>query len=712
MKKVNAWILFAILCLSSCGSDIDPGHVEGLPRSSSQIRELEAIHNLSLEHDEQFQILFGDLHVHTSYSIDAFTLELPMMGLQGIHDSGMACDFARYCASLDFFSFNDHAESLTPEHWQEQQAIINQCNMPNDTGEQDLVVFPGWEWTQVGTSKENHWGHRNVIFKSTQETPPRPIGSRHPEMGLGIFDATRPAINAKYIDPLNFKRYTDLAWLLDQVESIPYCDESSSSKDLPLTCYEYAKTPNDLFSKLDEWGFDSIVIPHGTTWGSHVPYNASWDDRLNPVGHDPNKQILLEIMSGHGNSEEYRDFISVQELADGSKICPEPTNNYLPACWHAGEIMKSRCEGISDSECTARIELAKKYTIDAGPYSNMVFPELDPEEWLNANQCNDCFKPSFNYRPKQSAQYALAITNFDDPKFERYKFGFIASTDDHTARPGTGYKQYDRRRMTFAAGVRSSWFNFNYAAEDPNFPEQPSLVAGETQPDSERNSSFSYPGGIVAVHARSRSKEDIWEALKSKRTYGTSGPRILLWFELINSIEGMIPMGGEVNMIESPVFKVKAAGSFVQKTGCPSDTYSNLSADRVNYICSGECYYPSDERHAIQRIEVIKITPQDYVGEPISDLIHDVWKSFECSNNQFCEITFTDEEFSRDSAYYVRAIQEPTLAINGKQIEIYPDQEKNIANICKGSYQTNLDDDCLSQSQERAWSSPIFVNKP
>ena len=250
MTKVNALIFFAILCLSSCGSDIDPGQVEGLPRSSSQIKELEAIHNLSLEHDEQFQILFGDLHVHTSYSIDAFTLELPMMGLQGIHDSGMACDFARYCASLDFFSFNDHAESLTPEHWQEQQAIINQCNMPNDSGEQDLVVFPGWEWTQVGTSKENHWGHRNVIFKSTQEIPPRPIGSRHPEMGLGIFDATRPAINAKYLDPLNFKRYSDLAWLLDQVENIPYCDERSLSRDLPLTCYEYAKTPGDLFLSL------------------------------------------------------------------------------------------------------------------------------------------------------------------------------------------------------------------------------------------------------------------------------------------------------------------------------------------------------------------------------------------------------------------------------------------------------------------------------
>ncbi len=712
MNRAFVGIIFITLLTSGCGSDIDPGNIEGPPRTPLKIQQINSFHNLSLDSEEKFQILFGDLHVHTSYSIDAFTLELPMMGLQGIHDSAMACDFARYCASLDFFSFNDHAESLTPEHWQEQQSIINQCNIPNSSGEQDLVVFPGWEWTQVGTTKENHWGHRNVIFKSTQEIPPRPIGSRHPDMGLGIFNATRPAISARLIDPLNFKRYSDLAWLLDRVESIPYCDENSASKDLPLSCYEYASTPGKLFSKLDEWSFDSIVIPHGTTWGAHVPYNASWDNRLNNEGHDPSKQILLEVMSGHGNSEEFRNFVSVQELSDSETICPEPTSNFLPACWQAGEIMKSRCDGLSNSECQARIKLAKKFTIDAGPYSNMVFPEADPEEWLNANQCIDCFKPSFNYRPKQSAQYALAIRNFDSIDNDRYKFGFIASTDDHTARPGTGYKQYERRKMTFATGVRSPWFNFQYHAEDPSFPERPSIEAGKTQPDSERNSSFSYPGGIVAVHARSRSKDDIWEALKSKRTYGTSGPRMLLWFELTNYNAGSIPMGGEVIMIESPTFKVKAAGSFIQKQGCPSDSINNLSSRRLDYLCSGECYHPSDERHGIQKIEVIKITPQEYFGEPVVDLIHDTWKTFDCSNKQFCEVTFTDQDFSRDSVYYVRAIQEPTLAINGTQIQVNLNQNKNITNICKGSYKTDLNDDCLFPASERAWSSPIYVNKP
>ena len=117
-----------------------------------------------------------------------------MMGLQGVHDSAMACDFARYCANLDFFSFNDHAESLTPDHWREQKEIVQQCNISNDDPvTNDLVVFPGWEWTQIGTTPENHWGHRNVIFKDIQDLPARPIGSRTPETGLGVFDTTQQA---------------------------------------------------------------------------------------------------------------------------------------------------------------------------------------------------------------------------------------------------------------------------------------------------------------------------------------------------------------------------------------------------------------------------------------------------------------------------------------------------------------------------------------
>ena len=74
----------------------------------------------------------------------------------------------------------------------------------------------------------------------------------------------------------------------------------------------------------------------------------------------------------------------------------------------------------------------------------MTIPKYDPKEWLESGQCLDCFLPAFDYRPGSSIQYALALRNFDDNKAEGYRFGFIGSSDNHGARPGSGYKEIDR----------------------------------------------------------------------------------------------------------------------------------------------------------------------------------------------------------------------------------------------------------------------------
>ena len=92
------------------------------------------------------------------------------------------------------------------------------------------------------------------------------------------------------------------------------------------------------------------------------------------------------------------------------------------------------------------------------------------------------------------------------------------------------------------------------------------------------------------------------------------------------------------------------------------------------------------------------------------------WKVFDClPSQQGCEIEFTDEEFSRnlrDSIYYVRAIQEPSPVVNAGNLRCsYNEKGECIkVNICYGDSRTDKDDDCLSLSEERAWSSPIYVN--
>ena len=675
------------------------------------------------------QILFGDLHVHTTFSADAFMRSLPMLQGEGAHPPADACDFARFCSGLDFWSINDHAEAISPQHWRETKDTIRQCNaVAGDPNNPDVVAFLGWEWTQVGTTPENHYGHKNVIFRDTGEdqVPTRPISALNQQL-IGALRQRPPLwqrLQFPLLDFANRQRYFDFATYQEELRGVPPCPEGVDSRTLPLDCHESAQTPEALYAKLSQWGFDTIVIPHGTTWGFYTPPGTTFDKQLTKAQDDPDKQRLFEIYSGHGNSEEYRDWKAIEWDAHGMPICPAPTKNYEPCCWRAGELIRARCANASTAECERRVAEARVTYLQAGVSGHLTVPGATIADWKDCGQCRDCFNPAFSFRPGNAAQYVLAIRNFDDPQHPRqFHFGFIGSSDNHSARPGTGYKEFARRQMTEATGARDEAWRARILGPPPSpvpeavpFDRTTTTLQVFQQVDTERQASFFMTGGLVAVHSEGRDRNAIWNALKRREVYGTSGDRILLWFDLLNAADGPQPMGSEVPLATAPHFRVRAVGAFKQKPGCPEQSMTALSPERLQRICRGECYNPTDERRRITRIEIVRIRPQQHAGEPVAPLIEDPWRRLECpSNPAGCTVEFDDPEFvsgGRDVVYYARAIQEPTMAVNAGNLRCkYNDKGECVeVHPCYGDYRTPFDDDCLSPNEERAWSSPIYVD--
>ena len=669
------------------------------------------------------QILFGDLHVHTTFSPDAFLYALPILGGEGAHPPADACDFARWCAGLDFFSINDHAEGLTPALWQETERSIRECDARAAGAERpDLVPFLGWEWTQTGATAETHFGHRNVVLAglAPDAVPARPIASRVAER-----ESSPPALLFRVASAVAHvvapAPYATLVDRFGEMAAVPSCPEGAAVRDLPDDCLESAATPGDLFRKLDEWGMPALVIPHGLAWGIHAPPSADLRTQLRRAQHDPERERLLEVMSGHGNGEEYR----VASEGAAGPACPEPTADFLPCCWRAGELMRERCGSLAPDACEARVAEARRLALEAGAQAHRVIPGTKTEDWLDCDQCRDCFKPASFLRPRLTAQYAAALTSADETDDAgrpfRFRFGFIASTDTHTARAGSGYKQVARQAMTDQRGPATA----EDAARIERFvlrsPEGPGPVRYEPSRllelfDGERTASFLYPGGIVAVHAAGRERAAIWSALERREVYGTSGPRILLWFDLVNGPAGRAPMGSEVALPETPRFEVRAAGALVQRPGCPDEARAALAPERLRSLCVDECYHPGDERQPIVAIEVVRIRPQRTAAEPVAKLIEDPWLRLPCAPDPGgCAVEFEDAEFGatgRDTVYYVRALQAETPAINGANLRTGFDAEGRALSVapCSGGYRTPASDDCLAPVEERAWSSPIYVD--
>ena len=79
-----------------------------------------------------------------------------------------------------------------------------------------------------------------------------------------------------------------------------------------------------------------------------------------------------------------------------------------------------------------------------------------------------------------------------------------------------------------------------------------------------------------------------------------------------------------------------------------------------------------------------------------------------------CQVAFADTDFvgsGRDALYYVRAIEAPSEAVGADPLGCRYDDSGRCVEVNACSQRPEADD-CLGETEERAWSSPIYVDQP
>ena len=170
---------------------------------------------------------------------------------RGPHPVSDACDYARFCSALDFWVISDHAEASTPHKWNNTIEQVQSCNKSTDPENPDMITFLGFEWTQIGDNREEHYGHKNVILKEidSEYLPHSPIAAGGDSLN-NFRDPNRAnetRINMMvqaYSDLGNRQRYYDFIAYNTDITSSPVC---TGSADDNKDCLTSANTPKELF---------------------------------------------------------------------------------------------------------------------------------------------------------------------------------------------------------------------------------------------------------------------------------------------------------------------------------------------------------------------------------------------------------------------------------------------------------------------------------
>lgn len=478
MKNASIYFLTMALLVLSCKPEANKK--ASLPKDSHTSEVVEVPENPLKE------AYFGETHVHTSASMDAFiggnrlsTADAYRFAMgETVMANGREMKLKR---PLDFCAVSDHAEFLG-----ETFTLLHEGS-------------PGYDHPvaqQMRTS--DNYEDAIALFVKYVVTPMRSGGDGHPEFYQGI-EATKSGWRAnfeateEYNQPGKFTTLHAFEWT-----SAPNAGNLHRNvifrdtvvPEVPMSAND-SRDPRDLWAwmqqQLDK-GSTLLAIPHNSNGSKGLMFpEKDLDGKPIDATYAAQRQKMepvIEMMQIKGNSEAHPQFWPNDEFADFEMA-------------------------YSIQDYSGRLFEKRNY-VRAGLNKGMLF-----EQDLGINP---------------------------------FKYGFVGGTDSHNGTPSNVEED-------------------NYAAGSHGYVDRSAQDRTKQVIDGWAMAYDINPGSLTGVWAPANTRGHIWDAMKNKETFATSGPRMKVRFftgngfaEKYDSYEALVtdgyakgkPMGSDITNGNTP----------------------------------------------------------------------------------------------------------------------------------------------------------------
>jgi len=595
---------------------------------------------------------FGELHIHTSYSLDAFVFNVR-------NDPRASYDFARGMPltngihtlqldrPLDFAAVTDHAEGFGPSYI---------CATPGTTG---------YEAAEC------------VAFRNETPVPPRftllaliaTVGGARP---INLPMCSEPGVDCDGA--------AASVWLDTQAAAEEAYDRTQACRFTSFVGYEWTPMPgaanlhrNVIFrnERVPEKPIDYFETE---TWEATRLWELLRERCLERDGG------VLGVGSGC-------DVLTIPHNSNLSEglMFPDPADTDIARERQLFEPLVEVIQHKGSSEC--RFDPFYGYGTDTTD-------EQCAFELLDMLTLFPLPGPSTPKPPESFARRAYIRNVLKDGLalgeglgVNPFKLGMIGSTDGHAAAPGN-------------TGEAS--FRGHVGTQDDT----------ATKRVSDGNGVRFGPGGLAVVWAEENSRDSLFEAMQRREAYGTSGTRPIVRFfggwgypadlcERADQIDiayaDGVPMGGDLPPATSAAPRFFAAAL--------SDSMTATPLQQIQIVKGWV-----DERGAVhERVYGVDGGPSDAGVDPAT-----CQRTGGEGLTSRC-VMWNDPEFDpqRPAFYYARVLEEPTCrwhTFDCKSLGVDPFASDCASKALSAVPGSNLSDCCRLRPtvQERAWTSPIW----